>query len=76
MRYGLPDEQTGGTLGLNAPVTAPWQVVGLLVDGPVLSKQGALIEHDTLPPNLNPRKVADGSHPGAQPVTVNTGGGR
>jgi type VII secretion protein EccB len=76
VRYGLPDEQTGGTLGLNAPVTAPWQVVGLLVDGPVLSKQGALIEHDTLPPNLNPRKVADGSHPGAQPVTVNTGGGR
>ena len=50
MRYGLPDEETGGTLGLNAPVTAPWQVVSLLVDGPVLSKQAALLEHDTLPP--------------------------
>lgn len=76
VRYGLPDEQTGGTLGLNAPVTAPWQVVGLLVDGPVLSKQGALIEHDTLPPNPNPRRVAEGFHPGSQPVTVNAGGGR
>ena len=50
MRYGLPDEETGGTLGLTGPKTAPWQVVSLLVDGPVLSKQAALLEHDTLPP--------------------------
>jgi hypothetical protein len=56
-------------------VTAPWQVVSLLVDGPVLSKQAALIEHDTLPPNPNPRKVDGGSRTGAQPVTTNTGGG-
>jgi type VII secretion protein EccB len=76
VRYGLPDEQTGGTIGLYGPVTAPWQVVSLLVDGPVLSKQAALIEHDTLPPNPNPRKVADGGNAGAQPVTANTGGGR
>jgi type VII secretion protein EccB len=75
VRYGLPDEQTGNTIGLNAPVTAPWQVVSLLVDGPVLSKQAALIEHDTLPPNPNPRKVDGGSRTGAQPVTTNTGGG-
>ena len=60
VRYGLPDEKTGGTLGLNAPVTAPWQVVSLLVDGPVLSKQAALVEHDTLPADPNPRKIADG----------------
>ena len=61
VRYGLPDEKTGGTLGLNAPVTAPWQVVSLLVDGPVLSKQAALVEHDTLPADPNPRKIADGN---------------
>jgi type VII secretion protein EccB len=73
VRYGLPDEKTGGTLGLTAPVTAPWQVVSLLVDGPVLSKQAALIEHDTLPADPNPRKIADGD---AEPVTANTGGGR
>ena len=76
MRYGLPDEQTGGTIGLSAPVTAPWQVVSLLVDGPVLSKQAALLEHDTLPPNPNPRKIDDGSSTGAQPVTAKPGGGR
>ena len=75
VRYGLPDEATGGTIGLNAPVTAPWQVVSLLVDGPVLSKQAALVEHDTLPPNPNPRKVDDGLNTGAQPVTANTGAG-
>jgi hypothetical protein len=50
-------------------------VVSLLVDGPVLSKQAALLEHDTLPPNPNPRKVEDGSNAGAQPVTANSGGG-
>ena len=76
VRYGLPDEETGSTIGLSAPVTAPWQVISLLVDGPVLSKQAALIEHDTLPPNPNPRKVADGTNAGAQPVTANLGGGR
>jgi type VII secretion protein EccB len=57
VRYGLPDEQTAAKLGLSAPRTAPWQVVSLLVDGPVLSKEGALVEHDTLPSNPNPRKV-------------------
>lgn len=71
VRYGLPDEQTGGTIGLSAPMTAPWQVVGLLVDGPVLSKQAALIEHDTPPPNPN---SAQGRRR-LPPVTVSTGGG-
>jgi type VII secretion protein EccB len=75
VRYGLPDEQTGSTIGLTGPVTAPWQVVSLLVDGPVLSKQAALLEHDTLPPNPNPRRIDDGSSTGAKPVTANPGGG-
>ena len=52
-------------------VTAPWQVVGLLVDGPVLSKEAALLEHDTLPPDPDPRKIPDGK----QPVVAGTGGG-
>ncbi len=28
-----------------------------LIDGPVLSKQAALLEHDTLPPSPNPRRM-------------------
>ena len=72
VRYGLPDEDTAAKLGLTSPHTAPWQVVSLLVDGPVLSKEAALIEHDTLPPNPNPRKVGAGD---AQPAGSNGGGG-
>ena len=82
MRYGIPDEETGHTLSLTAPKTAPWQVVSLLVDGPVLSKQAALLEHDTLPADPMPRKVEDGSTGAARPATsgtapapLNSGGG-
>jgi type VII secretion protein EccB len=71
VRYGIPNGDTANRLGLNAPVTAPWQVVGLLVDGPVLSKEAALLEHDTLPPDPDPRKAPDGN----QPVMAGTGGG-
>jgi type VII secretion protein EccB len=71
VRYGLPDEDTAGVLGLRGPVTAPWQVVSLLVDGPVLSKQAALLEHDTLPADPSPRKVPDRN----RPVPAATGGG-
>ncbi len=75
VRYGLRNEETGSTLGLNGPVTAPWQVVSLLVDGPVLSKEAALVEHDTLPPDPNPRSVGSDSPDAAQPATATTGGG-
>lgn len=71
VRYGLPNEDTARVLGLSAPATAPWQVVSLLVDGPVLSQQAALLEHDTLPADPSPRRVPDGN----QPVTAGTGGG-
>jgi type VII secretion protein EccB len=74
VRYGIPNEDTGNTLGLSAPKTAPWQVVGLLVDGPVLSKEAALVEHDTLPSDPNPRKVND-PNSSAQPAMANPGGG-
>ncbi|WP_343601679.1 type VII secretion protein EccB [Mycobacterium sp.] len=60
VRYGLPDAETAKTLGLTSPKKAPWQIVRLLVDGPVLSKQGALLEHDTLPPDPKPRKADSG----------------
>ncbi|MBS1696727.1 MAG: type VII secretion protein EccB [Actinobacteria bacterium] len=73
VRYGLPDERTAGILGLAGPRTAPWQVVSLLVDGPVLSTHAALLEHDTLPPNPNPRRVADSG--AAQPANAGAGGG-
>jgi type VII secretion protein EccB len=72
VRYGLPDEETAKTIGLIGPKTAPWQVVSLLVDGPVLSKQAALLEHDTLPADPNPRKI-EGA--GAQPAVPPVGGG-
>ena len=76
VRYGLPNEDTAAVLGLSAPATAPWQVVSLLVDGPVLSKRAALIEHDTLPPDPNPRKVPEGTAGGPnQPVSAGAGGG-
>ncbi|MBI5736366.1 MAG: type VII secretion protein EccB [Mycolicibacterium neoaurum] len=68
VRYGLPNEDTAAALGLSGPQTAPWQVVSLLVDGPVLTKQAALLEHDTLPPDPNPRKVdAPGNNQMAAP---------
>jgi type VII secretion protein EccB len=61
IRYGLPNQDTANVLGLTSPQTAPWQVVSLLVDGPVLSKQAALLEHDTLPADPDPRKIAEGA---------------
>jgi type VII secretion protein EccB len=60
VRYGIPDQQTAKTLGLTSPQNAPWAVVRLLVDGPVLSKSAALLAHDTLPPDPKPRKLEAG----------------
>lgn len=72
VRYGLPDADTASKLGLTSPRTAPWQVVSLLIDGPVLSKEAALVEHDTLPSDPNPRKVGDDT---AVPARASNGGG-
>ncbi|UNB52770.1 type VII secretion protein EccB [Mycolicibacterium sp. YH-1] len=74
VRYGIPNDDAASDLGLSGPLTAPWQVVSLLVDGPVLSQQAALLEHDSLPADPNPRRVDGGSAGGAQPAS-NTGGG-
>jgi type VII secretion protein EccB len=61
VRYGLPDDTTAESLGLTSHEAAPWQVVRLLVDGPVLSKDAALLEHDTLPADPSPRYATAGS---------------
>jgi type VII secretion protein EccB len=75
VRYGIPDEETGGHLGLTSPRTAPWQVINLLVEGPVLSKQAALLEHDTLPADPYPRKVEGVDGPTGAAAPVPGGGG-
>lgn len=57
VRYGIPDDQTAGALGLSSPKPAPWGIIRLLVDGPVLSKEAALLEHDTLPADPTPGRL-------------------
>lgn len=64
VRYGLADADSLKALGLSSPKTAPWEIIRLLVDGPVLSKDAALLEHDTLPADPSPRKVP-AANPGA-----------
>jgi hypothetical protein len=62
VRYGIPDQQAAAALGLGSPKPAPWEVVRLLVDGPVLSQAAALLEHDTLPVDPLPRKLDAGAN--------------
>jgi type VII secretion protein EccB len=57
VRYGIPDDQTATALGLSSPKPAPWEIIRLLVDGPVLSKEAALLEHDTLPADPSPGRL-------------------
>ncbi|MEU0503774.1 type VII secretion protein EccB [Nocardia sp. NPDC005998] len=54
IRYGIPDLGTARMLGMPAePKLAPWEIVGLLIPGPELTRSAALVAHDTLP---DPRK--------------------
>jgi type VII secretion protein EccB len=62
VRYGIPDQGAATALGLASPKPAPWEVVRLLVDGPVLSQAAALLEHDTLPTDPLPRKLDSGAN--------------
>lgn len=61
VRYGLPDQRTAAALGLSSPKTAPWEIVRLLVEGPVLSQEAALLEHDTVTADSAPRRVSTGA---------------
>lgn len=65
VRYGVPNADSAKALGLSSPKTAPWEVIRLLVDGPVLSKEAALLEHETLPADPSPRKLPAGATLGA-----------
>nr|WP_064570665.1 type VII secretion protein EccB [Gordonia sp. LAM0048] len=49
VRFGIPDFETGGILGLgDSPSRAPWSVVTLLAPGPSLTRENALVAHDGL----------------------------
>ncbi|WP_431953552.1 type VII secretion protein EccB [Nocardia lijiangensis] len=49
IRYGVPDAETAVVLGLEQdPRPAPWPIVSQLVPGPTLSRDEALMSHDTL----------------------------
>ncbi|MFE2958749.1 type VII secretion protein EccB [Nocardia tengchongensis] len=48
--YGVPDSKTAQILGLAArPRLAPWEILGTLVPGPMLSAEDAQKSWDTLP---------------------------
>nr|WP_212763040.1 type VII secretion protein EccB [Gordonia araii] len=48
-RYGVPDPKTGQVLGLGeSPQLAPWPIVSLLVPGPTLAQENALVIRDTM----------------------------
>lgn len=47
--FGVADAQTAQFLGLgDEPQVAPWPIVGLLPEGPALSRSQALVERDSL----------------------------
>lgn len=61
VRFGVPNADAAKALGLSSPKTAPWEIIRLLVDGPVLSKDAAMLEHETLPADPKPRKLPGGT---------------
>jgi len=66
VRYGLVTSPNGGdsapaALGLSSPLPIPWPVLAGLAPGPQLSKQDALVAHDTLPGNPGAAEIAGGN---------------
>lgn len=59
VRFGVGrDQETLRALGFGTPPRpAPWAVLQLLADGPMLSRADALVRHDTLPVDLNVGKL-------------------
>ncbi|WP_245400917.1 type VII secretion protein EccB [Nocardia albiluteola] len=50
IRYGITDPATAAILGMpKTPKPAPWEIIGRLAGGPMLSKDAAAVAHDTLP---------------------------
>jgi type VII secretion protein EccB len=60
VRFGVNDPDTQHALALRNPQPAPWPAIRLLAAGPDLTKQAALLEHDTLPNDPTPRAVNTG----------------
>ena len=55
VRYGIADAAAAGMLGVGAhPEPAPWAIVSLLAQGPVLSQEQARIAHDGVAPDPAP----------------------
>ncbi|MBB2988673.1 type VII secretion protein EccB [Mycolicibacterium iranicum] len=65
VRYGIDnaaatgsDSDTVSALGLtSAPLPVPWSVLSQFAEGPTLSRDDALLAHDTLAPNAAPARV-------------------
>ncbi|HEU0191719.1 MAG TPA: type VII secretion protein EccB [Mycobacterium sp.] len=59
VRFGIPDTREVRTsLGLTGePAPAPWVALRLLAKGPTLSREDALVRHDTLPTDMNPSEL-------------------
>jgi type VII secretion protein EccB len=59
VRFGVArDQDTLRSLGFSAPPSpAPWAALRLLAPGPLLSKEDAMVRHDTLPVDLNPGEL-------------------
>ncbi|QLY31901.1 type VII secretion protein EccB [Nocardia huaxiensis] len=58
VRYGIKNLESAKALGMDpdsvTPEPAPWAIVGLLPDGPVLSREAAKVAHDGVAPDPNP----------------------
>ncbi|GAF51005.1 type VII secretion protein EccB [Rhodococcus wratislaviensis] len=63
VRFGIPDGDSAKALGVDGTQPlAPWQILGLLAQGPALGKSSALVAHDGIAPDAEPAAVASGSN--------------
>ncbi|MGH3562134.1 MAG: type VII secretion protein EccB [Mycobacterium sp.] len=59
VRFGVPGDNERKALGLvEEPTPAPWVALRLLAPGPTLSREDALVRHDTLPTDMDPAALA------------------
>ncbi len=59
VRFGIPGDDERKALGLvSEPALAPSVALRLLAHGPTLSRQDALVRHDTLPTDMSPAELA------------------
>ncbi|AOW92100.1 type VII secretion protein EccB [Rhodococcus sp. WMMA185] len=63
VRFGIPDDDAAEALGqVGTKPLAPWQILGLLAQGPSLGKSSALVAHDGVAPDPRPAPIASGSN--------------